>query len=235
MILQRPRSGIESGLPVIALKNSESGGVCHHGRSKSTSFRFPGYPNQSQVCQMDAFSRTHEIAAVFADPWAYPGLLVRPATSWRLTFEERHHLVWSSWTIFDEGTHCYARRIEWPCAMGARSQTAGFTRTFAAESGVDRRLAEDLVAEAISAASVGLPMAANATAIDGAERSLRFWHAGAQKTLNWASAHDSSLDLWFLRAAALLDARLPESHAHAYYKIRRDEIASKEAANPRDA
>lgn len=185
---------------------------------------------------MDNFSRDQEVAAVFNDPWSYPGLPDRPAASMRMSFSERHHLVWSVWTIFEDGQQFHARRIEWPCAMGAQSQTSCFTRTFAAETSVDQRLAESIIAEAITAAHTSPPLASEAVAIDGAERSLCYWQEGVRKTANWAtSVVGSSLDLWFRRAVALLDAHLPESHAHAFYKIRRDEIPSTEAANPRIA
>ncbi|MCY0916127.1 hypothetical protein [Massilia antarctica] len=183
---------------------------------------------------MQAFPHDHEITPVFAAPWAYPGLPVRLATSCCLTFEERHHLVWSSWSIFNDGQQAYARRIEWPCMMGSDNQTGEFARTFAAESMIDRQLADVLIEEAMAAVNLKLPTDADACAIDGGDRSLCFWHEGAQKSLNWpSSARDSSLDLWFERAATALEARLPPSHAHASYHTRPDEISSSEASNPR--
>ncbi|MDQ1835419.1 hypothetical protein [Massilia scottii] len=183
---------------------------------------------------MDATLRNQEINAVFAAPWAYPGLPTRLATSCCLGFEERHHLVWSSWTIFNGGQQVYARRIEWPRMMGTDSQTGEFSRTFASESMIDRALADALIAEAMAAASLEPPTDADACAIDGAEKSLRFWHEGAPKSLNWQSSPGgSALDAWFARAAEFLDKRLPESSAQAYYNIRLDEMPSKAGSDPR--
>lgn len=183
---------------------------------------------------MSDFSSDHEMNAIFAELWTYPGLPLRPALSCRLDFSERHHLIWSSWSIFDNGQHVVARRIEWPCMAGRHSLTGEFTQTFAAECVLDRRLADALIAEALTAIISPAPTQADAIAIDGAQRHVQVWQAGEQPSLDWGkSAKGSALDMWFDRAVEVLNKCLPESHAHAYYETRPADMPTKAASDPR--
>lgn len=183
---------------------------------------------------MDELSRDHEITPIFAEPWTYPGLPLRTALSCRLDFAERHHLIWSSWSIFDDGQHIVVRRIEWPCMAGQRSLMGEFTQTFAAECILDRRLAEELIAEAMTAAVSPLPTEAQACGIDGAQRHLQIGQAAGQGSLNWGQSIKASLlDVWFDRAVDVLNKRLPESRAHACYKTRPADMPAKTASDPR--
>lgn len=183
---------------------------------------------------MTTISRNYEMTAFFSAPWTYPGLPLRPAFSCRLHFGEAHHLVWSCWSIFDDGQDIVARRIEWPCNAGLRSQTGKFTRTFAAECILNRRLADILIAEAITAARSRVPTDNEACGIDGAHRFLQISRAADLPTLNWGqAAGDSQLDTWFDRAVDALNRRLPQSSANAYDVIGPEGMSSTAASDPR--
>lgn len=183
---------------------------------------------------MNEWSRDREVAVIFRQPWTYPGLPVRPSTSCRLTLAESHHLVWSSWTIFDDGQQVYARRIEWPCMAGQRSQTGEFTQTFAAECVLDRHVAEALIAQAITAARSPAPAQADSIAIDGAQRHVRLWQTAEQPSLDWGKLpRGSLLDVWFEGAVDFLDKQLPDSRAHAYDETTPADLPSKTASDPR--
>ena len=183
---------------------------------------------------MNALLRDHEITLIFAEPWTYPGLPLRAALSCRLDFADRHHLIWRSWSIFDDGQHVAARRIEWPCMAGQRSLTGKFTQTFAAECVLDRRLADTLIAEAMTAAVSPLPTEEQACGIDGAQLHVQVWQEAGQASLNCGqSIKGSLLEVWFDRAVDVLNKRLPESRAYAYYKTRPADMPTKTASDPR--
>ncbi len=192
---------------------------------------------------MPSESRDHETSAVFTRPGTYPGLPPRAAQSLRLSITERHHLMWRSWSIFQEGSECHVRRIEWPCAMGARGQTGQFTRTFAAEARIDGSTVESMVegaAAALAAAAPSHDSAAaapshdSAVAIDGCTFSLRVWQAGVFSGIDWAAPiRPSAPDRFVASARVALDAVLPASSADRFYDTLDQDMPAKDAARPR--